>query len=47
MSTLYGPRLKLAIDYLAYSLIAEAKEEANQEADAQNAQQHFKGGLWK
>ena len=25
---LYGPPLKLEIDYLAYSLIAEAKEEA-------------------
>ena len=44
---LYGPRLKLAIDYFAYSLITEAKEEAKQEAEAQNAQQHFKNQNFK
>ena len=42
---LFGPRLKLAIDYLAYSLIAEAKEEARQEADAKNAPQFTHSGL--
>ena len=39
---LFGPQLKLAIDYLAYTLIVEARTEAQ---NAQNAPQHTQGGL--
>ena len=43
---LFGPRLKLAIDYLAFSLIMEAQEEAKQEEEAKhNAFQFPHGGL--
>ena len=44
---LFGPRLKLAIDYLAFSLITEAQEEAKQEAEQKNNPQFPHGGLWK
>ena len=44
---LFGPRLKSAIDYLGYSLIREAQEEAKQAAEAKNAPQSTHGGLWK
>ena len=33
---LFGSQLKLAIDYLAYTLIVEAQTEAQNKADAQN-----------
>ena len=39
---LTGSQLKLAIDYLAYTLIAEARTEAQ---NAQNAPQPTHGGL--
>ena len=39
---LMGSQLKLAIDYLAYTLIAEAQAEAK---NAQNAPQPTHGGL--
>ena len=42
---LFGSQLKLAIDYLAYTLIVEAQTEAQNKADAQNAPQHTHGGL--
>lgn len=42
---LFGPRLKSAIDYLGYSLIREAQEEAKQAAEAKNAPHHPHGGL--
>ena len=44
---LFGPQLKLAIDYLCYTLIVEAQEEAKNKADAQNAPQYPQGGLWQ
>ena len=44
---LFGPQLKLAIDYLCYTLIVEAQEEAKNKADAQNAPQSPQGGLWQ
>ena len=39
---LFGPPLKLAIDYLAYTLIVEAQAEAK---NAQNTSQPTHGGL--
>ena len=42
---LFGSQLKLAIDYLAYTLIVEAQTEAQNKADAQNTPQHTHGGL--
>ena len=42
---LFGPQLKLAIDYLAYTLIVEAQTEAQNKEGAQNAPQHTHGGL--
>ena len=42
---LFGPPLKLAIDYLAYTLIVEAQAEAQNKAGAQHAPQHTQGGL--
>ena len=42
---LFGPQLKLAIDLQCHKLIVEAREEAQNEADAQNAPQHTHGGL--
>ena len=44
---LFGSPLRLAVDYLAYSLILEAQEEAKQAAEAKNAPQSTHGGLWK
>ena len=41
----FGSPLRLAVDYLAYSLIVEAQEEAKNKADAQNAPQFTQGGL--
>ena len=42
---LFGSQLKLAIDYLAYTLIVEAQAEAKNKGGAQNAPQHTHGGL--
>lgn len=42
---LFGTQLKLAIDYLCYTLIAEAQEEAKNKADVQNAPQYPHSGL--
>ena len=42
---LTGSQLRLAVDYLAYTLIAEAQAEASNKADAQNTPQHTQGGL--
>ena len=42
---LFGSQLRLAIDYLAYTLIVEAQTEAQNKAGAQNAPQHTHGGL--
>ena len=44
---LFGPQLKLAIDYLAYTLIVEAQAEAQNKADAQNTPQPTQSGLWQ
>ncbi len=42
---LTGSQLRLAVDYLCYTLIAEAQAEASNKAGAQNAPQHTHGGL--
>ena len=39
---LFGSQLKLAIDYLCYTLIVEAQTDVQ---NAQNAPQHTQGGL--
>lgn len=42
---LFGPQLKLSIDYLCYTLIVEAREEAKKQADGQTPPHHTQGGL--
>ena len=42
---LFGDPLKLAIDYLCYTLILEAQEEARAEADKKNPPHPTHGGL--
>lgn len=42
---LLGDPLKLAIDYLCYTLILEAKEETQNEADAKKPPHPTHGGL--
>lgn len=37
---LFGPQLKLAIDYLCYTLIVEAQEEAKKQADGHTPPHH-------
>ena len=44
---LFGPRLKLAIDYFANSLILEAEQAARDEAEQRNATSLFnQSGLY-